>query len=155
MLRTINKTNMIYEKLLDFQKLGIALEKDGNNPHFKSKYTTLNEVLKKVKGPLNESGVIIIQSAGIMDGHLGLFTILRDTEDDTEVSTFMPYVDASTAQKLGSANTYLRRYSLITLLGLEDEDDDGNIASAPKPVRTTTPTGVQDAVGDPLADTNW
>jgi hypothetical protein len=43
----------------------------------------------------------------------------------------MPYVELTTAQKLGSCNTYLRRYSLITLLGLEEDDDDGNEASKP------------------------
>ena len=34
-------------------------------------------------------------------------------------------------QKLGSAITYFRRYTLQSLLGLQAEDDDGNKASAP------------------------
>ena len=59
------------------------------------------------------------------------FVMVVNTEDDSKVESFMPYVEATTAQKLGSNNTYNRRYSLITLLGLEDEDDDGNVASAP------------------------
>ncbi len=123
---------MIYKKLLDFQKLGITLSKDGQNPHFKSSYVTLNEVLAKVKAPLNEMGVVIIQRPDYVQVDLvGLRTTLHDTEDETEIQCFMPYVGADTAQKLGSANTYARRYSLITLLGLEDEDDDGNVASAP------------------------
>jgi hypothetical protein len=59
----------------------------------------------------------------------GLKTTLYDTEDDTSINGTMPYVEVSTAQKLGSNNTYNRRYSLVTILGLEDEDDDGNEAS--------------------------
>ena len=34
-----------------------------------------------------------------------------------------------TLQKLGGAVTYLRRYTLSSLLGLQSEDDDGNAAS--------------------------
>ena len=126
----------IYKKLLEFQKKGITLAKDGTNPHFKSSYVTLNEVLAKVKGPLNEMGIVIMQHPGL-SGPIndrttpGLYTTLIDTEDDDRVECFMPYVEATTAQKLGSNNTYNRRYSLVTLLGLEDEDDDGNVASAP------------------------
>jgi len=116
----------IYKKLLEFQKLGISIKKDGSNPHFKSSYATLNEVLDKVKKPLNDLGIVIIQEP--TNG--GLLTRLLDIEDDTEITGFMPYVDTTTPQKLGSCNTYNRRYSLITILGLEDEDDDGNVASA-------------------------
>ena len=125
----------IYKKLLEFQKQNVTIKKDGTNPHFKSSYATLNEVLDKVKKPLNDMGIVIIQKGRstipISDGSAiaGLETVLWDTEDDTHVESFMPYVGATDAQKLGSANTYNRRYSLITLLGLEDEDDDGNVAS--------------------------
>jgi len=120
---------MIHKKLLEFQKMDITLKKEGLNPHFKSSYVTLNEVLDKVKKPLNDLGILIAQ----LPTPEGLKTILYDTEDDTYIDSLMPYVEATTAQKLGSNNTYNRRYSLVTLLGLEDEDDDGNVAS-----KTTT-----------------
>ena len=116
---------MIYKKLLDFQKLGISIKKDGSNPHFKSSYATLNEVLDKVKKPLNDLGILILQ----MPEKDGLRTKLIDTEDKSDVECFMPYVEIVSAQKLGSNNTYNRRYSLITLLGLEDTDDDGEVGS--------------------------
>lgn len=117
--------NGIYKKLLEFQQLEISVEKDASNPFFKSKYTTLNEVLSKVREPLNKLGIVIIQCPD----RDGLRTQLYDTTDDSSVECFMPYVEATSAQKLGSNNTYNRRYSLITLLGLGDEDDDGNVAS--------------------------
>lgn len=118
----------IYKKILEFQKMGISLKKDWNNPHFKSKYVTLNEVLEKVKKPLNELWIVIVQTPK----ENGLDTMLYDTESEKSISCFMPYVEISTAQKLWSNNTYNRRYSLITLLWLEDDDDDGNKASEPK-----------------------
>ncbi len=116
---------MIHKKLLEFQKKGITLVKVGDNPYFSSKYVPLNEVLSKVKGILNEMDIVILQ----LPEEKGLRTKLVDLEDGSEVECFMPYVDATTPQKLGSNNTYNRRYSLVTLLCLEDADDDGNIAS--------------------------
>ena len=138
---------MIHTKLLQFQRLGITLKKDGVNPHFGSSYATLNEVLDKVKKPLNDMGILIQQNPE----KDGLRTILLDTEDETKIESFMPYVETSTAQKLGSNNTYVRRYALVTMLGLEDADDDGNAATpkpshAPKtaPGRTEVPVISQD-----------
>lgn len=134
---------MIHTKLLEFQKLNIKVSKVGENPHFNSNFATLNEVLDKVKKPLNDLNILIIQTPE----QGGLRTILLDTEDNTKVECFMPYTETSSAQKLGSNNTYLRRYSLVTLLGLEDKDDDGNDASIPTPVRSQT---VQKTQGDTL-----
>jgi hypothetical protein len=120
---------MIYKKLLAFQKLGISVKKSSSNPHFKSTYADLNEVLDKVTKPLNDLGIVIIQSSQQKDGVAGLATCLYDTEDDTSYAGFLPYVQKENAQKLGANITYNRRYSLVTMLGLEDEDDDGNKAS--------------------------
>lgn len=122
---------MIYAKILAFQQQQIVLKKTGKNPHFNSKYVPLNEVLESITGPLNELKVVIIQ----LPTETGLRTVLHDTEDKTEIECFLPFVEASTTQKLGSNITYNRRYSLVTLLGLGDEDDDGNTASTPKPTQ--------------------
>lgn len=131
---------MIQQKLLAFQKLNIKVERDAINPHFKNSYSSLNEVLDKVKKPLNDMGVVIIQRPGCMetdeasDFYPGISTTLFDTEDDTSISCFIPYVNATDMQKLGGAITYARRYSLISMLGLEDADDDGNTAAQELPV---------------------
>jgi hypothetical protein len=156
---------MIYKKLLEFQKLNITIKKDATNPHFKSRYSSLNEVLDKVKGPLNELGVVIVQE--VQDD--GLRTYLVEfgkhpprTVSDNEpmqpfasnyVECFVPFIGATDMQKLGGAITYARRYSLVTLLGLEDEDDDGNAASEvkrPATARTEPSKGVVGAEGEPF-----
>ena len=125
---------MIFKKLLEFQKLGITIKKGSTNPHFKNTYANLNEVLDKVTKPLNNNGVLIIQAPTAA----GLTTTLYDTEDDTKVEGFLPFTEATSAQKIGSNLTYYRRYSLVTMLGLEDEDDDGNVASGVR--ETSEPT---------------
>jgi hypothetical protein len=119
---------MIHKKLLEFQKLGITIKKGERNPHFKNTYANLNEVLDKVTSPLNKLGVVIIQAP--KDN--GLETTLFDTEDDSSVVGFLPFIGATNPQQIGSNLTYYRRYSLVTMLGLEDEDDDGNKASLDK-----------------------
>ena len=123
---------MIYKKLLAFQKLGITIKKGEKNPHFKNTYANLNEVLGKVTKPLNDLGVVIIQ-APTKDG---LLTTLVDTETEGEelsqIQGFLPFVDMANPQKIGSNLTYYRRYALVTMLGLEDADDDGNVASGGK-----------------------
>lgn len=119
----------IHTKLLAFQKLQVSIKKDANNPHFRSKYADLAEVISKVRPALNQVGIVLIQAPG----ETGLTTTLHDAESDTFITAFLPYIGATDAQKLGSNLTYLRRYSLVTMLGLEDDDDDGNKAVAPSP----------------------
>lgn len=118
----------IYTKLLEFQRKGISIKKGSQNPHFKNKYADINEILDKVKKPLNDMGVVIIQCPTID----GLETTLYDTDSATSVTGLLPFIQKQDAQKLGSNITYNRRYSLVSMLGLEDHDDDGNRASEPE-----------------------
>lgn len=119
-------TSTIYSKLLEFQKLNISVVKGKENPHFRSKFADINEILEKIKEPLSNLGVVIIQ----IPTQDGLKTILHDTDSGTEVEGYLEFCQRNDAQKLGSNITYYRRYSLLAMLGLEDEDDDGNKAVA-------------------------
>jgi len=137
---------MIYKKLLEFQKLGITVTKGEKNPHFKNTYANLNEVLDKVIKPLNDKNILVIQTPTAE----GLKTVLIDTEDDTQVEGFLPFMGIANPQHIGSNLTYYRRYSLVTMLGLEDEDDDGNKASL-KPInKPATISPVQDNIDPDL-----
>lgn len=120
---------------MEFQKKEITLVKDTKNPFYNSMYATLNQVLDKVRKPLMDMNVLIFQ-APEKDG---LRTTLLDMDDDTKVECLFPFADMTSAQKVGANITYGRRYSLVALLGLEDEDDDGNSASQPtqKPLGAT------------------
>lgn len=130
-MSTTKQTN-IHSKLLKFQSKGVSIKKGKTNPHFKNKYADINEVLDKVKPVLSELGIVAIQ----IPQEEGLKTILHDTDSGTEVESFLRYSNASDAQKLGANITYLRRYSLVSMLCLEDDDDDGNTASRPAPAMT-------------------
>lgn len=115
----------IYEKLLDFKSKVGAVKKDGNNPFHKSKYATIESVLDTIEKPLKECGLGFIQCPQ----QDGLKTIVFSNDSDFTIESFVPYIGATDMQKLGSAITYARRYALVSMFGLEQEDDDGNKAS--------------------------
>lgn len=116
------------QKLLEIQKEIKPIEKDSVNPHFKNSYFDINTLLAKVKPILNKHGVVLSQPLGNLEGRITLQTSLHDTESKETVThiTFLP--ECADAQKYGSAISYFRRYSLVSLLALEGEDDDGNTA---------------------------
>lgn len=116
-------------KLIEFQKKVQAIKKDGKNPHFKSNYATLTQILSEVKPILSELNLALLQP--IKDGKVYSIII-----DEKNVVLFDSAIDLPTGlnpQQIGSAITYYRRYTLASLLSLELEDDDGNAASEVKP----------------------
>ena len=125
-------------KLLKIQKQGVELQKTALNPHFKSKYIPLEEVIGKVIPLLNEAGIVLMQSVGHWEGTPLLITSLTDAETDERLETAAPLIlDKQTPQAVGSAITYMRRYSILSLLGLvADEDDDANSATTQRRTRT-------------------
>lgn len=117
-------------KLLSFQKQVKAISKDSTNPFFKSAYFDINTLLETIKPILNELGLVIIQPLCITtEGKNALRTMIIDSETEkTLVESYIILPDIQDPQKIGSAITYYRRYSLQSLLLLEAEDDDGNNA---------------------------
>jgi len=114
-------------KLLEFQKKVEPIIKDSTNPFYKSKYADINSLLDVIKPLANELGLTIIQPLGVEDGKNILETrIYNDKEIIASSKIILP--DIQDPQKIGSAITYYRRYSLQSLLLLQAEDDDGERA---------------------------
>jgi len=113
--------------------------KNSNNPHYKSKYADLAEVLNTVRPVFSENGLSLIQSTEF-DGALVSVTTTIAHKDGGYVTAKASCVPAKTdAQGVGSATTYLRRYSLASVCGIAQEDDDGNAsAHNGKPVAKIT-----------------
>ena len=120
----------IHEKLLEVQMEIGAIKKDATNPFYKSKYFDINSLLEHVKPVLNKHGLVLLQGLTNLDGKLALSTVLIDVESGKQLdSAPCPLPEVVDAQKAGSAITYFRRYALQSLLALEAEDDDANLAS--------------------------
>ena len=146
------------KKLLAFQMKVSSISKDSENPFFKSKYFDINKLLDTIKPVLNEMGVVILQPLSNINGRPALGTVLYDTtEDKVLYDSTVTLPDLTDPQKMGSAITYYRRYSLQSLLGLEAEDDDGNLASNKttkeiETTKTTTPATETKKVTPPKTD---
>lgn len=103
--------------------------KDSANPHFRSKYADLASCLEAVREPLSKNGIAIVQlPSRSADGLVELTTMLVHESGEWIGSTAATRVAKDDAQGMGSAVTYLRRYSLMSVTGLGADDDDGEAA---------------------------
>lgn len=116
----------LYKKLLKVKKKIGKISKDSTNPFFKSKYFDVNALLEHVEPLLQEERLLLIQP--IENGFV--CSMILDTETGESIKSQLVLQDFADPQKTGSAITYYRRYTLQSLLGLQAEDDDANIASA-------------------------
>ena len=107
--------------------------KTSNNPHFKSKYASLDSCVEAVIDALNANGIALQQFSYERDNGVAVETIFIHESGEMLKSgiLFVPAVKHD-AQGYGSALTYARRYSLMAACGIAPEDDDGNAASKPQ-----------------------
>lgn len=129
------------------------VKKTENNPFFKSKYAGLPSVLEVVLPVLHANGLYLTQSPVTDGDRIGIKTTITHAETgDSLESSFTMQLSKNDPQGAGSAITYARRYALVSMLGLNvDEDDDGNLATnlkAPKALANKTDKEL-DIINDP------
>jgi predicted RecA/RadA family phage recombinase len=138
MKETSKPTTSIFEAFVKAQKeFGPAL-KTSTNPHFRSRYADLSACVEAVIDALNANGIGLIQITHPCENGVAVETILQHESGD-KMSSGVLQVPASKmdAQGYGSALTYARRYSLMSICGIAPEDDDGNRAAASRVNKTT------------------
>ena len=102
-------------------------KKEGTNPHFRSRYVTLEGCIEAVTQPLANNGFFLSQQVG--SNEFGSFVTTKIYHQDYSqvMECTVPLVLAKNdMQGLGSAVTYARRYGIMSLLNLPSEDDDAN-----------------------------
>ena len=126
-----NKTRTFFQDysalMMDIQEL----EKNESNPFFKSSYVPLKDVLAEAKRVCLSNNFIFIQLPfPSPDNTPWLKTVLQHISGE-KIEAVMPLVakEPDNPQKIGGALTYMRRYSLTSILGLIEKDDDGSEAS--------------------------
>lgn len=105
-------------------------KKDKSNPYFKSSYADLHSVWGACRQVLSDNGLSVVQTMLMVEGALNLVTILGHSSGQW-IKSFLPVnTQKSDPQSLGSAITYMRRYSLAAIVGVapEEDDDDGESA---------------------------
>lgn len=105
--------------------------RDGQNPHFRSKYVQIDGLLAAVRPMAAKHGLSIIQSTGGNGQDISVTTmILHDSGEWLLTDALSIRPSKQDPQGCMSAITYARRYSLSAALGVAwDDDDDGNAAS--------------------------
>lgn len=120
------------QALVKFQSQLKPVNKDSENPFFKSHYADLSSILQSVMPLLSANGLALVQPMKVQDGHTILITKLIHESGETIESEMIlpPHADP---QKYGSLISYYKRYQLQALLGVstKDEDDDANYVSSP------------------------
>ena len=110
------------------------------NPAFRSNYADLASVIEAVQ-PLHDNGLAYSQLVAVDGDIVGVRTVLRHVSGQTlDCGSMTARAKDASAQAIGSALTYLRRYSLMTACGIASADDDGQGAgrpSAPPPPRSS------------------
>ncbi len=128
-MRTSEKTDQLYKAIFKSKTEYQKVLKSSTNPFHKSKYADLGAVLDAIEPALEANNLLIIQ--GGFDSHTAVTTRLVHADSDQwlEIDMSSP-LKSEDPQGVGSAITYLRRYSIMSLFCLRAEnDDDGNAGS--------------------------
>ncbi|WP_053035414.1 ERF family protein [Staphylococcus haemolyticus] len=145
----MNKSESITElnkALANFHKELKQPMKDANNPFFKSKYAPLENVVEAIDDVAPKFGLTYSQyPVTTDDGKVGISTVLlHESGEFIEYPPATTKPDKNTPQGVGSALTYMRRYSLSAVFGItSDQDDDGNEASGNTKAKQTSNKNVQ------------
>lgn len=123
-MRKSESIKSIVVDLIKVQKNLEAIPKKGANPHFKSSYATLDDVIAEVIPRLNAHEIFLTQT---IDNNEVLTTLLHTSGEWIESA--IPLINKKgDDQGQGSSITYAKRYGLLAILGIPTEDDDANEA---------------------------
>lgn len=119
---------MIQKKLAEIQKLWLVFERSALNPFTKSKYCPLPELWKKLWPILDEHDLLVYHTVS----SACVATRVVDISDNSEVISEFP-MTGTTAQLMGAAITYAKRYNLGAIFNIiTDDDTDGSTPSKKK-----------------------
>ena len=128
-----DQINEIAGALAKAQGEVMAAIEDKTTPHFKTSYSSLNSVWKACRSATSKNGLAVSQLMTGSNDQLVLVSILMHASGQW-IKSILPITSIkATPQALGSAITYMRRYSLAALVGVapEEEDDDAEEAEQP------------------------
>jgi hypothetical protein len=112
----------------------ITKNRKANVGQYAYTYADLGDVLSAARPVLAKHDLMITQSAEGTETDVVVWTTLLHASGQYVTSQPMRLPAGKTPQQAGSAVTYSRRYSLMAMLGLATEDDDGATA-APRVAR--------------------
>lgn len=108
--------------------------KDSTNPHFRSRYADLASVWDACRDALASNGLAVTQCVQNEGEKQVLVTTLGHSSGQWMKSFMTLPIQKAGAQELGSCISYCRRYSLASMVGVYQDDDDGERAEQAKEI---------------------
>lgn len=149
-------TETIYQGLALFQSQCPPIKKDSEaGTKFKYKYGSLPHVLEQIKPYMAAAGLGFTQPIVMDRGPEGpielIKTILFHVVDEETIESQMELPDfkfdqMNVMQSKGSIITYLRRYAIMSILGIVAEEDDNDAQGDGKKVTAPAASGKTDAL---------
>ncbi len=125
-LRTSEGTANLVAALAKAQRLIQPAIKDSVNPHLRNKYADLAAVMAACLPHLTAHNLAVVQVPQVENGWCTVTTRLaHDSGEWMENDLALPITKLD-AQGIGSTITYGRRYGLSAMVGVVQDDDDGN-----------------------------
>ena len=132
-MKTSEQLNELFSALSKAQENIKNAQKEGYNPMFKSNYTTVTSVLEAIKSVYKENiSIIQMPEADKLITRVG-HSSGQWLEIETPLFIGEPK-GMSKMQAYGNAITYARRYALVSLFGIGQEDNDGNDCNHNEPM---------------------
>lgn len=124
------KFDVVMRQLMVAKKeMGSVVKKDARNPFHKSNYASLGAHLELCETTLDKHGLIMLQTVNGSHEKAILIATLCHPESGQWIKSYLPLPNPKAdSQGLGASITYMRRYSINSMLGLNAEDDDGESA---------------------------
>ena len=119
----------LFAALIAFQQEIPVVPLDSKNPHYKSRYASLDGLIGTIREPLAKHGLGIVQSPLANEKLAGCTTRIVHSSGQWMEGTLTLMVDRPNAQGAGSAITYARRYAFMSMLGFSAGDDDDGTAA--------------------------
>ena len=113
-----------------FQSKAPKIEMDSNVEFNKVKfnYATLGNILNTIRPIMKEAGLCVSQV--IEHESNTIRTILICEADGSYIESSVPIKLTGAAKEIGALITYLRRYSIVSILGIIAEDDNDHEGTA-------------------------
>lgn len=122
----------LYKAIHKVQGQIVNVATDSSNPHFKSTYVSLEQLIHALKPLWVEAGLLVTQF--IDTEKRDLLTVVCHAESGEVEKFSYPIINQKgDLHGMGAAFTYSRRQALKGIFGIAEEDDDGNKATAPTP----------------------
>lgn len=121
----------LYSALIKAQSEMKIAVKDNTNPHFRNKYADFGSVYDACRDALHRNGLAVLQPTRIHESGVTVVVtkIIHTSGQCVEGEYPVLAKDMTDPQKHGGGLTYARRYSLASMLGVIQDDDDGNSAA--------------------------